>query len=260
MARPIKQGLSYFPFDVDFFSDEKMVVINGEFGLKGEITTIKLLCAVYRNGYFIEWNDMLKYKLLKELPGVSAELLEQIIQRLVKWDFFDKGLFLSASILTSRGIQRRYQEISLKMRRKCVFSDYCLLNQQSVSTSQRTEQRKPLPPKVVLPASDIPPAPTVHKKPTLGALIDKMLGDSQWSEPVCMRYNMTSEQFSEEIADFKQHCLCLDKQPESLTDAKRYFCSWLSKKKYSGNSTKTTTATPTEPTDYHFTGFGSNDN
>ena len=93
MARPIKHGLDYFPLDVDFFSDEKMYAISGEFGIKGEITTIKLLCAVYRNGYYIEWTEMMKFKLLKELPGVSADLLEQVIKRLVKCGFFDKIMF-----------------------------------------------------------------------------------------------------------------------------------------------------------------------
>ena len=54
MARPNKTGLDYFPFDIDFFDDEKIMAISGEFGIKGEITTVKLLCAIYRNGYFIE--------------------------------------------------------------------------------------------------------------------------------------------------------------------------------------------------------------
>ena len=128
MARPIKQGLDYFPFDVDFFSDEKIATISGEFGIKGEIATIKLLCAVYRNGYFIEWSDMLKFKLLKELPGVSADLLDQIVNRLVKWGFFDKDLFDSALILTSKGIQRRYLAISTKMHRKNSITDFCLIS------------------------------------------------------------------------------------------------------------------------------------
>ena len=110
MARPKKDGLDYFPFDVDFFNDEKIMAISGEFGIKGEITAIKLLCAIYRNGYFILWNDLLKYKLLKTLPGISPELLESIVNRLVLWGFFDKALFDSTHILTSKGIQNRYFE------------------------------------------------------------------------------------------------------------------------------------------------------
>lgn len=112
MARPNKIGLDYFPLDVDIFEDEKVSAISGEFGIKGEITVIKLLCAIYRNGYFILWNDLLKFKLLRSLPGISSELIESIVNRLVLWDFFDKTLFDSVKVLTSRGIQRRYFEAS----------------------------------------------------------------------------------------------------------------------------------------------------
>ncbi|MBD5314666.1 MAG: DUF4373 domain-containing protein [Bacteroides sp.] len=108
MARPKKNGLEYFPLDVDFFDDEKIVAISGEYGLKGEIVTLRLLCAIYRNGYFIEWSDMIRYKVLRSIPGMSAQLLDQIVNRLVKWGFFDKALFDSDMILTSRGIQARY--------------------------------------------------------------------------------------------------------------------------------------------------------
>ena len=110
MARPKKIGLDYFPFDVDFFEDEKIVCIAGEFGIKGEITAVKLLCAVYRNGYFIEWNDKMKMKMLRSLPGVSTELFDQILNRLVRWGFFDKNLFDSVRVLTSHGIQKRFFE------------------------------------------------------------------------------------------------------------------------------------------------------
>ncbi|MGG5339976.1 hypothetical protein IGJ48_002684 [Enterococcus pernyi] len=110
MARPTKDGLDYFPLDVDVFEDEKIEAIAGEFGLKGEIAVIKLLCAIYKKGYFILWNDLTQATLLKRLPGVSKEMLNQIVNRLVIWGFFDKKLFDSVEVLTSENIQATYFE------------------------------------------------------------------------------------------------------------------------------------------------------
>jgi hypothetical protein len=129
MARPNKTGLEYFPLDVDFFNDEKISAISGEFGIKGELACIKLLCAIYRNGYFALWSEMLRMKLIKELPGVSADLLETIVSRLVRWGFFDKALFDENGILTSNGIQRRYFEITRRrMSSKDENLPYLLVN------------------------------------------------------------------------------------------------------------------------------------
>lgn len=263
MARPTKHGLDYFPFDVDFFSDEKLYAISGEFGIKGEITTIKLLCAVYRNGYYIEWTEMLKYKLLKELPSISAELLEQIIKRLIKWDFFDKSLFDSASILTSKGIQRRYQTICAKMHRKNAIKEYCLIDTSTPAPTKEAAPTKAKPQKVVSkptpPVADAP-APVFKTKNApvpLDESIASMLSDTIWSEPVCMRYNLTPEQFKQKVTNFRLHCLSREKhEHEDVTDAKRHFCNLLSQGKLNDISTNTADA----PTDYSFSGgFGSKD-
>lgn len=121
MPRPRKTGLDYFPFDCDFFDDEKIIAVAGEFGIKGEMAAIKLLCAIYRNGYFIEWSEVLKMKMLKKLPGVSAELFDQILNRLVRWGFFDASLFDSVRVLTSAGIQRRYFNIVRRCKKDGVY-------------------------------------------------------------------------------------------------------------------------------------------
>ena len=110
MARPTKNGLDYSPLDVHIFEDEKIEAIAGEFGIKGELAVIKLLCAVYEKGYFVVWNDLTKAKLLKRLPGTSKDLLEQVVNRLVTWEFFNKDLFNSAKVLTSKKIQDNYFE------------------------------------------------------------------------------------------------------------------------------------------------------
>ncbi|WP_019132672.1 DUF4373 domain-containing protein [Peptoniphilus obesi] len=110
MARPTKEGLDYFPLYVDIFEDEKIEAISGEFGIKGEIVVIKLLCAIYKNGYFILWNDLTIAQMLKRLPGISKDLLNNIVERLVLWEFFNKDLFHSVGILTSENIQDIFLE------------------------------------------------------------------------------------------------------------------------------------------------------
>lgn len=262
MARPIKHGLDYFPFDVDFFNDEKMVAIAGEFGIKGEITTIKLLCAVYRSGYYIEWTEMLKFKLLKELPGISADLLDQIIKRLVKWDFFDKNLFASASILTSRGIQRRYQAVSAKMHRTNAINKYCLIDAPQTASAKATTpkpapkaKREPQP--APRPAETPAPATPKPAPVKLDDSVAAMLSDTIWSEPVCMMYNLSPEQFKQKVAAFRLHCLTHEKHEHAdVVDAKRHFCNLLSQGKLNDISKPSAHA----PTDYTYGGgFGGQD-
>ena len=142
MPRPEKIGLDYFPFDVDFFDDEKIGAISGEFGLKGEMTAIRLLCAVYRNGYFAVWGDTLKMKLQKSLPGVSEDLLEQIVNRLVRWGFFDKDLFGSVRVLTSKGIQRRFFSATKRRKNIKVETEYLLVSPEEYGVTV-SQERKP---------------------------------------------------------------------------------------------------------------------
>ncbi|WP_242328064.1 Lin1244/Lin1753 domain-containing protein [Lactococcus lactis] len=131
MARPIKEGLDYFPLDVDIFEDEKIEAIAGEFGPKGELAVIKLLCAIYKKGYFILWNDLTQATLLKRLPGASKEMINQIVNRLVLWGFFDEELFNSARVLTSENIQATYFEAT--KRRKLSKPSKYLINANSNS-------------------------------------------------------------------------------------------------------------------------------
>ena len=108
MARPNKNNIGSFPFDVDFFDDRIMVRINGEFGAKGIIIVVKLLCAVYRQGYFLRWSIDEQYLMKRYLSGISVELIDQVLKRLLKWGFFNNDLFKSDNILTSVEIQRNY--------------------------------------------------------------------------------------------------------------------------------------------------------
>ena len=48
MARPIKKGLEYFPFDVGFFSDKKVKILKSRYGADGIVIYQYLLCDAGR--------------------------------------------------------------------------------------------------------------------------------------------------------------------------------------------------------------------
>lgn len=112
MARPRKQGIDYFPFDVDFFEDDKVALIEAEFGAKGVVVAIRLLCKIYKtNGYYYQWGEDECLLLSRQLgDGFVPGLVKEILNGLVRRSFFDKGVFDSSGVLTSVGIQRRYVE------------------------------------------------------------------------------------------------------------------------------------------------------
>ena len=110
MARPRKEGLDYFSFDVDFFQDVKIRVLKGDLGNDGVLTYIYLLTQIYKNGYYIDKTDeMISVTALD--VGISVDQTRQIVAYLVSRSLLTEIsiLALPVTVLTSPGIQRRYQ-------------------------------------------------------------------------------------------------------------------------------------------------------
>lgn len=110
LARPPKDGVDYFPLDVDFLQDDKIRLLKAEFGTKGITIIIALLCEIYRgNGYFKVWdNDCCLLMADAVGCGIVPENITQVVQGCLRRSFFDEGVFQMFGILTSAGIQRRY--------------------------------------------------------------------------------------------------------------------------------------------------------
>jgi hypothetical protein len=129
MARTNKIGIDYFPFDVDFFNDEKIEFTSARFGIKGEIIAIRLLCKIYRNGYFTEWNEDESTLLAKRAgDGMTPSLVSEIVNELIKRGFFNKSLLDRFKILTSKGIQTRYFEATKRYKQVDVIRDFLLVD------------------------------------------------------------------------------------------------------------------------------------
>ena len=123
MGRIAKTGLDYFPTDVDIFSDEKIEFISAKFGLEGEAIIFRLLAKIYRNGYYIEWNEDVKLLFTNKLKSKATKLgdfVDKIIEECFKRKLFNKEKYEEFGILTSSGIQKRYLRICKDAKRKII--------------------------------------------------------------------------------------------------------------------------------------------
>ncbi len=131
MARPIKDGIDYFPLDVDFLQDDKIRLIKAEFGPKGIVIIIALFCDIYRtNGYFKVWdNDACLLMADAVGCGIVPEYITQVVQGCLRRSIFDDGVFQMFGILTSAGIQRRYIRAVSTRDQIYIYREYWLLNE-----------------------------------------------------------------------------------------------------------------------------------
>ena len=116
MARQKKQGIDYFSLDCDFFSDRKIKILKSRYGADGITIFIYLLCEIYRNGYYIIVDDDFYYIVSDDL-NMNSDKVKQVLTFLLERSMFDKQLFQSDAVLTSAGIQKRFQ-LAVKTRAK----------------------------------------------------------------------------------------------------------------------------------------------
>lgn len=118
MARPLKEGLLYFSFDTDFFyADRKIKALRSRYGSDGLVFYIYLLTEIYRNGYYIRWDEDSVDNAMVDL-GLTEGLIKQIMTFLVSRSLLTRStLANSDTIITSPGIQKRYQEAVKSLRR-----------------------------------------------------------------------------------------------------------------------------------------------
>ena len=125
MARPIKQGLDYFPLDTVL--DDKFKLIEAEFGLTGFAVVVKLFQKIYGGfGYYCELQSEVALLFGREL-GLGGNVVSEIVSASVKRGIFDRDLYLKYHILTSAGIQKRYFEAVSRRANVTVKKEYLLV-------------------------------------------------------------------------------------------------------------------------------------
>lgn len=134
MGRNKKVGLDYFPFDIDFFQDLRIRKLIKYQGGKAVTVYALLLCNIYKQGYYMRWDEELPF-FVSEQTGFEEAYIREVIKCCLVIGLFSKELYDSEKILTSKGIQERYQKICDLCRRNNEIYEYNIISSEDISFS-----------------------------------------------------------------------------------------------------------------------------
>ncbi|MFB9330060.1 DUF4373 domain-containing protein [Paenibacillus aurantiacus] len=126
MARPKKEGLEYFPMDVDIIDDDKLVVPIAKYGNRGFGVIVRLMMEVYRNSYFYPWTEKEQYVFAMKI-NEDVNYVREVVSECINWGFFHQKLHEEHQILTSAGFQKRYLLAAGRRKEATIRPEFLLL-------------------------------------------------------------------------------------------------------------------------------------
>ena len=130
MARPIKNGLDYFPMDVD--TDDKFELIEAKHGIVGFGVVVKLFQRIYKAGYYLDWTED-RLLIFKKSINVDINIVSDIINDCLRYKIFDEELFKQYNILSSSGIQKRYLQACDRRKSLELVKEYIIVYINSIN-------------------------------------------------------------------------------------------------------------------------------
>ena len=141
-------GINYFPVSVNFMEENAMEVIEVKYGIKGSAIVLKLMCKIYKEGYYIRWDEE-QCLIFANKAGreVQAEEVKGIIKILFIKGILDENSYREKGILTSESIQKVWLEATKRRKRELSELPYLIVKPEkengkpdTPSTPQETQQ------------------------------------------------------------------------------------------------------------------------
>ena len=82
-----------------FFETPEVAAIGSEFGAEGELTVIRLLCAIGKDDYYMRWDHMHKMAFIgRSVATMTSDLLDRIVDRMAEYGLIDAEMLESAGV------------------------------------------------------------------------------------------------------------------------------------------------------------------
>lgn len=133
------KGFQYFTNDVNIHTDVKVRRLRRRCGFGAFEVYHAILCDIYREGYYIEWNEDYQF-LLSESLCCDEDTVKSVVDACLDLGLFDRNIFSESSVLTSRGIQERYTSASKSLKREKAIDKYQVLSETSENFRKKSEK------------------------------------------------------------------------------------------------------------------------
>ena len=89
----INKGIPYFPTPANFFDEEVMELLEAKFGVLASYMVMRLLCKIYKEGYYISWGKEQNLIFVRKVGGgIKEDMMEKIVDLLLEKGFFQRNL------------------------------------------------------------------------------------------------------------------------------------------------------------------------
>lgn len=257
MGRNKKNGLDYFPFDIDLFQDIRIRKLIKYQSGKAVTVYALLLCIIYKDGYYMRWDKELPF-IISEQTGFEEAYILEVINSCLKLGLFHNELYVSDGILTSKGIQERYKKICDLCRRNSEISEFSLISSEEIifsseeiifsseekpiNSAKSTQSKSKVKKKKELLSSEsnkknepkgspLTPShpgfnPDLVEKP-LDECKNELINNVLWVEKICSHQYISPIQFQSYLDEFFKDLDCRDVDMKSPKDARDHFTNWL---------------------------------
>lgn len=122
----MKCGLKMIPLAVD--DDDRIKLIEAEYGLKGWAVMYKLYQYIAAHGYYLKWDIDTQLLFIRDkcLSAVGQSAVSEIVTCAIRRGVFDAAMYQKHGILTSNRIQETFLNATKRSAKVVLDNEYCL--------------------------------------------------------------------------------------------------------------------------------------
>jgi hypothetical protein len=106
--------------------DDEIKLIDAKFGVAGFGVLVKVWQIIYDHGYYALWTER-ELLLYKSRINADINFINDVINECLQWGIFSKEMYNKFSVLTSKGIQKRFFEATCRRQTVAITSEVLLM-------------------------------------------------------------------------------------------------------------------------------------